>query len=269
MERAGHHPLAAGSGAEFVAVLVLGIATLAGTAYLYGAVRQRRGLRSALRTALFVAGVAIAAGTAVATLVGSPGYRAHMVAHLLVGMLAPLLMALGAPVTLALGTLHVEPARRLSRLLRLRPVALVSHPVTAGVLDIGGLWLIYTTDLYRASHEILLVGLVVQLHLVGAGYLFAAGIVGADPSPHRAGYGVRAAVLVAAFAAHGVLAKHLIGHPPPGVDPVTAEAGSRIMYYGGDVIEIALLVLLGARWFASVRPGRGGRRIVQTDAALP
>jgi putative membrane protein len=270
MEQGGHDHLAAAPDPWFVGALVLGVAGLVAGAYLTGAVRQGRGGWPVPRTVLFTAGVAIAAGSVLAGSVdGGSGYRAHMVAHLLVGMLAPLMMALGAPVTLALRTLHVVPARRLSRLLRLRPVSLLTHPVTAGVLDMGGLWLIYTTDLYPMSHEVPLVGLVVQLHLVVAGYLFAAAVVGVDPAPHRPGHGVRAAVLVAAFAAHGILAKHLVGHPPDGVDPVTAEAGSRIMYYGGDVVEIALLVLLGARWLASVRPGRGGRRIVPTDAALP
>ena len=74
----------------------------------------------------------------------------HMLGHLFLGMLAPLLLVLSAPVTLLLRTLPVHHARRLTRILQSPPVRFISHPITATVLNIGGLWLLYTTDLYRA-----------------------------------------------------------------------------------------------------------------------
>lgn len=77
----------------------------------------------------------------------------HMLVHLLLGMLAPLLMALAAPMTLLLRTLSVSSARVLSRVLSSRPLRLLTHPVIASFLNLGGLWLLYTTDLYSLMHE--------------------------------------------------------------------------------------------------------------------
>ena len=48
-------------------------------------------------------------------------FTAHMVTHLLLGMLAPLLLALGAPITLLLRALPVAAARRVSHVLASGP----------------------------------------------------------------------------------------------------------------------------------------------------
>ncbi|WP_281273308.1 cytochrome c oxidase assembly protein [Agrococcus jenensis] len=95
---------------------------------------------------------------------------------------------------------------------------------------------------------------VVHLHVLLAGYLFTASLVGRDPDPHRAPLAVRAAVLLAFIAVHSMLAKRLFAHPPAGFDPVDARAGAQLMYYGGDVVDVTLLVLLGLGWFAATRP---------------
>jgi len=49
-----------------------------------------------------------------------------------------------------------------------------------------------------------------------------------------------------AIAAHNVLAKMLHAQPPTGVPAEQAMVGAPIMYYGGAVVEIAILV----RWSA-------------------
>ena len=57
-----------------------------------------------------------------------------------------------------------------------------------------------------------------------------------------------------ALAAHDILAKYLYAHPPDGVPAPAAETGAMIMYYGGDVIDVAIMVVLGARWYRVTRP---------------
>ena len=96
--------------------------------------------------------------------------------HLLLGMLAPLLIALSAPMTLLLRTLNVNYARKLSRLLRSHPIRFFSHPIVASILNIGGLWLLYTTNLYTAMHGNLLLHIIVHIHVFIAGYLFTISI---------------------------------------------------------------------------------------------
>jgi putative membrane protein len=231
-------------------------AAIAAAAYL-GAVRAsgRRGRWSVSRTASWSSGVVTAA--AAANLALSPaggGFVGHMAAHLLLGMLAPLLLVLAAPGTLALRSLAVVPARRLSAVLRSGPVRVLTHPIPAALLTVGGLWLLYATPLYGAMHADPLLLTAVHLHVFAAGYLFAFSVAGQDPAPHRPSFAVRGIVLVAAIVAHSVLAKYLYAHPPTGVSAADAAAGSQLMYYGGDVLELALIVALGAAWYRSTRP---------------
>ena len=194
-------------------------------------------------------------------------FTAHMLGHLLLGMAAPLLLVLAAPVTLALRALPVVAARRLSRLLRSPYARVVSHPVVAGTLNAGGLWVLYASPVYPLMHASPTVHLLVHAHVLLAGYLFTASLVGRDPDPHRASMTVRSVVLVAFIAAHSVLAKWLYANPPAGVAPEDGRAGAQLMYYGGGAVGALLLVLPFSRWYAAPpadRPLRPG-----TPAAPP
>lgn len=259
-----------------VGVLVVGVLLVA---YLVGAARLRaHGPRgwSRWRTAAFTAGallVAAALTPAAGSLLGggTGGARGHMAQHLVLGMLAPLALVLGAPVRLLLGA--VPRARRpVARVLRLRAVHVVGHPVTAALLHVGGLWVLYLTPLYARSLDVPPVHHAVQVHFVLAGYLFAWSLVGPDPAPRRPSLRVRAVVLVLAAAAHGVLAKLLYaraGALPPGASHAAADAeqAAQWMYYGGDVVEVLLVVLLGAEWYR--RGARAGARPAGTGSAVP
>jgi putative membrane protein len=203
------------------------------------------------RTLRWTSGVATAVVGLAVGLVGPHDLRVHVAGHLLVGMVAPLLLATAAPVTLALRTLPRPHARALGRLLRSRPVAVVAHPAVAALLDTGGMWLLFRTDLLATVPPVL-----VHLHMLLAGYVFAFSLVGSDPAPHRPGLGLRAAVLVATVAAHDVLAKLVYATPPPGVPAAQAEAAGLLLHYGGTPVHVVLLVLLGREWAAAQRRGR-------------
>ena len=181
-------------------------------------------------------------------------FTAHMAGHLLLGMLGPLLLVLGAPVTVALRGLPVAQARSVSRLLRTPGLRVITHPVVAVVLTAGGLWALYTTGLYQLMHTSPLLYGLVHAHIFLAGYVFTASLVGVDPDPHRAPVRVRAAVLVGFIAAHSILAKSLYVHPPAGVEAVDGQVGAQLMYYGGDVVDVTLIVLLLTGWYTATRP---------------
>jgi putative membrane protein len=114
---------------------------------------------------------------------------------------------------------------------------------------VAALVVLYTTSLYHLSGRWESLHLLVHAHFFVFGYLFAAGIVGVDPNPHRLSVRFRSAVLVLFGAAHGILAKHLYAVPPPGVDSAQAQLGAQVLYYGGDVIDLAMMVLLWHRWY--------------------
>jgi putative membrane protein len=184
-------------------------------------------------------------------------FTVHMLTHLLLGMTAPLLLVLGAPVTLVLRALPTPYARKLSHFLGSRPIRTITHPVTALILDAGGMWLLYTTGLYHAPGH--------QLHLLAAGYLFTAAVIGVDPTPHRPGRPTRAVVLLLYLAAHAILAKYLYGHPPAGVVPADGRTAAELMYYGGDLIDIALIAEFCRQWYAAGGPRQAAGRPRQRD----
>ena len=219
------------------------------------AARQRGRAWPPARTACAVAGVA--AGVVAVGPLGAAGHHdfvAHMWGHLLLGMLAPLLLVMSAPVTAALRGLPVAGARRLSRLLSTPYVRLVAHPVVAAALNIGGLWLLYTTPVHAWMHASDVGHLVVHLHVLLAGWVFTAAILQVDPAPHPYGHRLRAGVLMAFLALHAILSKHIYAHPPIGVDAEQARAGAQLMYYGGDYIDLALIVLLCLDWYRRTAP---------------
>ncbi|WP_347552000.1 cytochrome c oxidase assembly protein [Pseudalkalibacillus hwajinpoensis] len=200
--------------------------------------------------------------SAVAALVGPVAkqahvdFTAHMLGHLLLGMLAPLLLALAAPMTLVLRTLSVSSARRVSSILKSKFVRLISHPIFALFLNIGGLWFLYATDLYAAMQQSLILHWIVHLHVFLAGYLFTVSIIYIDPTPHQYPFIYRGIVFLLAFAGHGILSKYIYAHPPVGVTVADAEAGGMLMYYGGDIIDATLICILFYQWFRATRSHR-------------
>jgi putative membrane protein len=224
-------------------------------AYELGAWRLRnRGDRwPPARDAVFALGVAAA------IFPGAPGFTGHVVQHVLSGMLAPLLLVLARPMTLLL---RASPGarRRLKPVLGSRPVAVLMYPPVAAVLEAGGLWLLYRTGLYAAAGREPVLHVLVHAHVFLTGLLFTASVCRLDPVRHRVGLGPRAAALVGAAAAHAVLAKTLYRTPPPGTVLAAADrqAGAELMYYGGDVVELGLALVVALTWYTA--RGRAARR---------
>ena len=58
---------------------------------------------------------------------------------------------MSSPMTLLYRYLSTAQARSLTRLLRVRPIHFLTHPVVALVLNIGGMGLLYFTPLFTYS----------------------------------------------------------------------------------------------------------------------
>lgn len=248
-----HVPHSSGTGSLTAALLVTA-ALVAAVAYVWAAHRlHRRGDSwSRRRIASFVVGVLAVGGAAVAQLPGGE-FTAHMAQHLVIGMLAPVLIVLARPVTLVLRVLPPCPFRRaLLGVMHARwAVWLVSLPVVL-LLESGGLWALYRTPLFAVAQERPWLHALVHGHVLVTGLLFTFAICQVDPVRRRHGLVPRAATLVAAGAAHAVLAKSLFAAGPPGTAFPTADlaAGAQLMYYGGDLTEIALALVLALQWYA-------------------
>lgn len=176
-------------------------------------------------------------------------FTAHMYGHLLLGMLGPLLIACSAPMTLLLRALPVRTGRKVSKWLRSKYVEFISHPITASMLNIGGLYVLYTTDLFGMMHESLILYIVVHLHVFWAGYLFTISLIYTDIVTHRTSFIMRATVLVIAMAGHGILSKWIYAYPPTGIEKTDAELGAMTMYYGGDFIDVIIVIVMCYKYF--------------------
>lgn len=178
----------------------------------------------------------------------------HMIGHLLLGMLAPLLIALSAPMTLLLRTLDVRTARKVTNVLKSRPLQFLTNPITAAILNIGGLYLLYMTDLYTLMHQSIFLYALIHFHVFAAGYLFTISLIYVDVTSHRYSYIYRSLVLIAALAAYKILAKLIYASPPAGVSKAEAETGAMWMYYGGDLVDLILILILCAQWYRATAP---------------
>jgi putative membrane protein len=242
---------------HFTPYLLMLLFGLAWAIYVYGGAQSSKRHRPwpLHRTVCWTLGIASAAVSVIGPLAerAHTDFTAHMIVHLLLGMLAPLLLVLAAPMTLMLRVLRVSMARKLTLVLKSRLLRFYTHPIAASMIHIGGLWVLYTTDLYAWMNENALVHVIVHLHVLAAAYLFTSSILHIDPIPHRLSYAYRSVVLIAALAGHAILSKYMYAHPPGNIPLEQAELGAMIMYYGGDVIDAFLIFILCLQWYQSCR----------------
>jgi putative membrane protein len=206
------------------------------------------------RTVSFVGGVCLLGVAMLPSLAkfAHQDVRGHMIQHLLIGMLSPLGLVLGAPITLALKTLPVKAGRVVTTVLRSRPFHLLSHPVAALLLNIGGMYLLYLTPLYALTLTQPYLHHAVHLHFLAAGCLFTWSVAGPDPAPRRPGLRTRLIVLFMSIAAHASLSKFMYAYLWPRNTPHPEDqirAAAKLMYYGGDLAELLLLIALFAMWY--------------------
>lgn len=229
------------------------VAAVAGTYLILAMGRRREGRGwSSSRSAAFVAGCgALALGLSPQLLPYPSGdFREHMLQHLLIAMIAPLGLVLGAPVTLLLRSVPTSAGRRFGRVLRSRPLHFLANPVTALLLNVGGLAVLYLTPLYSVTTANPVLHHLVHLHFLAAGCLFTWVIAGPDPAPRRPSVPARLVVLGIAIAAHAVLSQlmyaGLFVHLPVPADQ--RRGGAELMYYGGDIAELMLAFALVTTW---------------------
>lgn len=196
-------------------------AGLAAIAWYVAAVLRlrRRGDRwSGLRTACWVLGwlLMIWATSGAPGTYGRVLFSMHMVQHMTIATAVPVFLVLGTPVTLALRTTRRRtdgssgPREWLLRLVHSVPAALLGHPLVAATLFVVGMVGFYYSSAFETSLESHTAHLLMTVHFLITGYLFAECIVGADPGLERPAYPLRALLLMVTFAFHALFSVSLM-----------------------------------------------------------
>ncbi|WP_019971347.1 cytochrome c oxidase assembly protein [Mycobacterium sp. 141] len=189
-----------------------GAVVLAGL-YLAGYLRLRRRGDSwaAGRLVAWLAGCALLVFTTSSGVraYGSAMFSVHMAEHMILNMFIPVLLVLGGPVTLALRALPAAgdsrppgPREWLLWLVHSKVTASLSNPVSAFILFVASLYIVYFTPIfntlarYHWGHELM------SLHFLLVGYLFYWGIIGIDPGPRRLPFLGRLGLLFAVMPFH-------------------------------------------------------------------
>ncbi|WP_340295889.1 cytochrome c oxidase assembly protein, partial [Aquipuribacter hungaricus] len=198
------------------------------------------------------------------------GAVAHMVQHVLLGMVVPVAVVAASPLRLLLALSPTRSRRPLARVLRSRAVHVLSHPVVAAVPVLVGLHVLLLTPLYAVSLQVGWVHGLVLAHTLLAGTWSALTLVGGDPAPARSSPAVRLGTLAVLAGAHAHLATLLYARAPalpPGA-PSSAEElrdAALVLYHAGDAAELLLAAAVVLAWY---RAGAGrARRAARPGAA--
>jgi cytochrome c oxidase assembly factor CtaG/putative copper export protein len=199
---------------------------------------------------------------------GRVQFSAHMIAHMVIGMVVPIFLVLGAPVTLALRALH--PRRDGSRgarewllaIIGCRFLRFLCNPVVVAVNFGFSLSLFYYSDLFRLAltthvgHELM------HAHFLVAGYLLAWLMIGVDPGPSRPGYPLRMVTMFVTLSFHSFFGISLmmsnrllapdffgaLGRDWGGSLPEDQKLGGGIAWGIGELPTLALLLILAIQW---------------------
>jgi cytochrome c oxidase assembly factor CtaG/putative copper export protein len=143
-------------------------------------------------------------------------FSAHMIDHMTLSMVIPPLLVLGAPVTLALRTLRRRTdgsrgAREwLLEVVHSRLLRVLGHPLVACGLFAGSLVAFYYSPLFELSLRTHTGHLLMTLHFLLAGYLFASVLIGVDPGASRPPYPLRLVLLLATMTFHAFFGVALV-----------------------------------------------------------
>jgi putative copper resistance protein D len=269
-----HHSLTAWQFSTFPLLVVAGLVAL-GAWYLRAdwklAARGRHWSR--VRTASFLSGL-VAVDLALQSPIASytsTYFQAHILQHLLLMVVGPPLLALGGPSTLLLQTASRRNKERWLAILRSKPFAVLSHPVTVWGLYYGAMYFFFLTPAIGYSMDHMALMDVVNLGFLGGATLYWWPTIGIDPVLHwKMGHGARMLNLFIGLPVETWLGIALMNesaravrHDAPMYSLASMHSGGSILWIMSEIATAGAILPVFLQWMHSE-----DRKAARADARL-
>lgn len=199
-------------------------------------------------------------------------FSAHMIQHMTLSMIAPIFLVLSAPITLLLRSLPTqsEPDVKSMRewilgLLNSSYAKIISHPIIVLVIFTFGLYGMYFTSLFgdlMRSHS---GHVLMEIHFLLSGFLFAFMTVGVDPAPRKIPHWGKLMMVLVALALHTFFALAImqatvpVGQDwyaqvqPPWIYDLLRDnyEGGGIAWAIGEIPTLILAIIVAVQWARS------------------
>lgn len=208
---------------------------------------------------------------------GAPGvygrvsFAWHMLEHMFMAMVTPILLVIATPILLVIRAVaprtdgSLGPRELLLGLVHSRYMNVMANPIVASALFFFSMVVFYYTPLFELALRSHVGHIVMIIHFVASGYLFAWVLIGDDPGPRKwpaayrllmlfATIGFHAFFGVALTSAESLLAPTFYGAldipwiPDPLVDQHT---GGAIAWGVGEAPSLLLALLVAVSWMRS------------------
>jgi cytochrome c oxidase assembly factor CtaG len=201
-------------------------------------------------------------------------FSVHMGAHMLLSMLVPILLVLGAPMTLALRALPAAgradppgPREWLLAALHSRVSRVLTNPIVALALFVGGFYGLYFGGVFDATAGSHAAHVAMNLHFLLSGYLFYWVVIGIDPTPRPIPPLAKLGIMFASLPLHAFFGVVLMGskdvlagdfyrslHLDWNADLLGDQRlGGGIAWSAGEVPLVLVLIALLIQWTRSDR----------------
>lgn len=194
-------------------------------------------------------------------------FSMHMVQHMTISMAVPAFLVLAAPISLAFRALSPAgggrrgPREWLLTIVHSRVFRLLAHPLVAPPFFVVSLMVFYYSPLFVLAMSSYAGHVIMTLHFLLSGYLFAWVLVGIDPGPTRPPYPLRLMILIITMAFHAFFGIVLMSSDvilaeewfraisPPWVDLAQDQyVGGALAWGLGDYPVAILSVALALAW---------------------
>ncbi|NLS09199.1 bifunctional copper resistance protein CopD/cytochrome c oxidase assembly protein [Nesterenkonia sp. MY13] len=198
---------------------------------------------------------------------GMVTFSGHMIQHMTLTMVAPIFLVMGSPVTLAMRAMPIRrDGTRGARewilwLVHSTWSKIVTNPIVAAVNFAGSIVLFYYTPIFGWALEYHLGHILMTVHFLLTGYIFALVLIGRDPLPSRPPHFLRVIILLATMVFHAFFAVALMsaetliqpdwfGNMGHGWFPAIDDQrnGGELMWGLGEVPAVVLGVIACIQW---------------------